>query len=107
MDEEFVVINGINGATGGYLLPPIAPQDLGRIALGEKWDKSHLEELEWRKRQVEDEANFALKSGLDPQDLSQAGWGVIFPAQWDQKTQMAVYEAFSELLNHRRSQAGF
>jgi len=106
MDEEFVVINGINGATGGYLLPPIAPQDLGRIALGEKWDKSHLEELEWRKRQVEDEANFALKSGLDPQDLSQAGWGVIFPAQWDQKTQMAVYEAFSELLNHRRSQAG-
>lgn len=106
MENDSVVINGINGATGGYLLPPIAAQDLGRIALGEKWNKDHLDELEWRKRQVEDEAHFALKSGLDAQNLSQAGWGVIFPAQWDQKTQMSVHEAFSELLNHRRSQAG-
>jgi hypothetical protein len=62
MENDLVVINGINGATGGYLLPPIAAQDLGRIALGEKWNKDHLDELEWRKRQAEDEAHFALKS---------------------------------------------
>jgi hypothetical protein len=105
MNDEYLYFNGINGASGGYLLPPIKPEELGRIALGQKWDKSHMDELNWRREQVE-EATFALKAGLNPQDLAQAGWGVVFPAAWDSKTQAAISEALSDLLKLRRTQAG-
>ncbi len=105
MDDDLLYFNGINGATGDYLLPPMSPEDLGRIALGEKWDPALFNELKFRRSQVE-EATFALKAGLDPQDLMQAGWGVIFPAAWDPATVAAVREALSELLAQRKAQAG-
>ena len=105
MDDDLLYFNGINGATGGYLLPPMSPEELGRIALGEKWDPVLFNELKFRRSQVE-EATFALKAGLDPQDLMQAGWGVIFPAAWDPAIVAAVQEALSELLAQRKTQAG-
>ena len=48
MSEEFV-FNGINGATGDYLLPPLSPKALSEIARREALDpklKAELEELE-------------------------------------------------------------
>ncbi len=40
-----LVFNGINGATGEYLLPEKTPQEIARIVLGEKITKDHLSEL--------------------------------------------------------------
>ncbi len=45
MDDDLLYFNGINGATGDYLLPPMSPEELGRIALGEKWDPALFNEL--------------------------------------------------------------
>ncbi|MES1243462.1 MAG: hypothetical protein ABUT39_17770 [Acidobacteriota bacterium] len=100
MATDLWVFNGIDGDKGDYLLPPMTPRDLSRIALGERLDPALQRELENRRRQ--DEPSYGVKAGLDPRDLAQAGWGVVFADDADP----AVREALSELLDLRRSQAG-
>ena len=81
MNTGLVTFNGISGADGRYLLPPMAPEDLGRIALGQPWKHEHLEDL--RSRHQETPSTWALRPDRDNQKLSEAGWGVIFPADAD------------------------
>ena len=99
MDER-VFVNGVNGATGGYLLPPLAPRDISAAARGDPVDEDQLGELRWRHRQ-HDEATFAPREGVDPMDLAASGWGVVFAHDADP----AVREALEPLLDHRRRQA--
>ena len=40
MATDKLVFNGINGATGDYLLSNLTPQEVGRLARGEKLDPS-------------------------------------------------------------------
>jgi hypothetical protein len=103
INSELLVFNGIDGTTGDYLVPPLPPQTLARIAMGEEW--TNLSELDYRRKQQE-EAQFVIEEGRDPNDLAQAGWGVIFAADADPKVNAAIREALSELLEHRKRQAG-
>jgi triacylglycerol esterase/lipase EstA (alpha/beta hydrolase family) len=99
--ERWVYSNGINGSTGDYLLPPLSAADVAAVARGEKLDPRRVRELKWwiqRRRQ----ATLGPKEGVNPKDLAQAGWGVIFAYGADP----AVREALTELLEHRRKQAG-
>lgn len=105
MDGEQVFFNGIDATSGDYLLPAMSAEAVGKLALGERWDKVHLKELS-RRIQKKQERTLALKAGLDPLRLEEAGWGVIFPAWWDDRLQSAVQEALSELLDRRKEQAG-
>jgi hypothetical protein len=99
MDER-VFVNGVNGATGGYLVPPLAPEDISAVARGDPIDRGHLGELRWwHRRSVE--AAFAPREGVDPRNLGEAGWGVVFAHDADR----AVYEALAPLLAHRKRQA--
>src|SRR5215472_6237903 len=100
MSTELLVFNGIDGASGDYLLPPMSPQDLSKIARGEPLDPQHLNELKWRHRQAT-EAHLGVKEGVDPKNLAETGWGVIFAHNLDP----AVREALHELLEHRQKQA--
>ncbi len=52
MSDEKLVFNGINGATGGYLLPEMTPEQISKIAQGEPLDKPLLKELTWRHQQA-------------------------------------------------------
>jgi hypothetical protein len=99
-EQDLLFFNGINGSTGDYLLPPMTPEQLSRIALSERFDEDQLEDIELKIRQKK-ETGFAPIEGVDPKDLAQTGWGVIFAYQADP----AIREALSELLDHRKKQA--
>lgn len=100
MQTDPFVFNGIDGETGEYLLPAMTAQVVAAHATGES-DTAHQNEL--KARRIRDtEKTFALAEGLDPKDLAQAGWGVIFANNAD----VRVRDALKELLDHRRQQAG-
>jgi len=100
MSTELLHFNGIDGATGDYLLPPLTAHQIAALARGEKLDPQHLQELKfWHQRASE--AMLAPIAGVDPTKLDQTGWGVIFAHGADP----AVREALRELLEHRRQQA--
>ena len=102
MDETLLHFNGIDGASGEYLLPPQSAKDISAVARGEPLDAAHLEFLK-RWWQQTSEAQFAPTSNVDPGDLSSAGWGAIFAT--DVTTESPVYRALAPLLEHRRGQA--
>ncbi|RNC67545.1 MAG: hypothetical protein ED859_14215 [Desulfuromonadales bacterium] len=100
MNPETLYFNGINGTSGDYLLSPMTPEEIVRIALGEELSPDQLNELKWRKFQAT-AAHFGVKYGVDPTSLAEAGWGVIFTHDADP----AIRQALSELLDYRRAQA--
>lgn len=92
-------VNGLNGAGGGYLLPPLTPAAVSTLARGEQLDAEERRELAGRY-----EAAVGRYLGIvdaDPTDLGQAGWGVVFAEGADP----SVREALAPLLDHRRRQA--
>lgn len=101
MSPESVVFNGINGSTGRYLSEGMTTETVIEMAQGKRPDKKYVKELgdylEVRGRQPA-----GVIAGVDPTDISQAGWGVIFAHDEDE----AVKAALRELLDFRREQAG-
>ncbi|WP_138500247.1 C25 family cysteine peptidase [Nostoc sp. PA-18-2419] len=93
--------NGIDGASGEYLLPPLTPEQVSKIAQGEEFDPIELSELKSKNSQVKKEdTDFAPMEGVDPKNLAETGWGVIFAYNADP----AIKEALKELLEHRQRQ---
>ena len=100
MELDPLCFNGINGASGEYLLPPQPAEVISAIARNEPLDPRHLDELKrWWQRIGE--AHLAPVEGADPKDLAQVGWGVIFAYDTDP----AIREALTPLLEHRKAQA--
>ncbi len=100
MNPDFLVFNGIDGTTGGYSLPPMLPSDLSALAQGQSLDPRHLSELKAKYLQST-ESHYGASEGIDPKNLAETGWGVIFAFNGDP----AVREALGELLTHRKKQA--
>ncbi len=101
MSSEKLIFNGI-GPDGNYLLPEMTPEQMIQVIKGEPLDKAYMKELSTYYQMYFANQHHGPKEGVDPKDLAQSGWGVIFP----QETEPAIYEALQELLTHRRAQAG-
>ena len=99
VSDTDLVLNGISGTTGAYLLPNIAVADIAAVARGEPRDKSHEDDL--RERHAGAAAHLGLGS-WDPQDLAEAGWGVVFASD----ASAEIIEALRPLLSLRQQQAG-
>lgn len=84
--DEKVTFGGLDGASGGYCLPPCGFDSLPDLLRG------------FRPRGI----SRILKAGLDPLDLGEAGWGVVWPSE----TPDAVRDALAPLLSRRHEQAG-
>jgi hypothetical protein len=100
VDQEQLVFNGIDATTGAYLQSPISVGNASLLARGEALDSAHVAELKARQER-ESQGHYGTIEGVDPKDLAQTGWGVIFPADYDP----AIREALAPLLDLRRSQA--
>jgi hypothetical protein len=93
--------NGINGATGDYLLPPLRPRQVALLAANALLSLEEAEELKWWWARLR-EPHLAPMHGVDADELSETGWGVIFAPELTE----AEKEALAPLLALRREQAG-
>ena len=104
MAEQLWQFSGVNGATGGYSLPPLSTAALDALirtgtlppAAGAHWSDLQL------RLQLLNRQQLGVKEGVDATDLASAGWGVIFPEAVDP----AVVAALAPLLRWRQTQAG-
>ncbi len=103
MDPEPLILNGINGATGDYLLPSLTTRDISKVAQGEKLDPALLQELRQRWTQAS-QPHFGVRELAmgDAAQLASSGWGVVFANDADP----AIREALAPLLDRRKAQAG-
>ena len=106
MSADELVFNGIDGRDGSYLLPPLHTAALAQVAMGQRLPTAELDELQLKLGQ---EFDYPLKESIDPDDLSQAGWAVVFPfvckASAAARRQASIRDALAPLLDYRRSQA--
>jgi len=106
MIDDTLVFNGIDGRTGAYLLPSIDVAQLARIALGHAPSATERDEVDLR---LAVDIDYPLREGEDPDDLSQAGWAIVFPfvrkGSEAASHQAAIREALGPLLALRRAQA--
>ncbi len=96
-EETKLFFNGINGVSGDYELPPMTPHQLAQVVSGEEVDEGFLSELKQRR-----EAHWTVREGVDPTDIGKSGWGIVMAYNADP----AIRETLSELLEHRKRQAG-
>lgn len=104
-----VALNGIDGSTGEYLMPPLTTARIAALARGGRHDATELRELRDKTRLPIDMA-FPMIEGADAGDLGQAGWAAVFPAtargSAEARRQAEIREALAPLLELRRAQAG-
>lgn len=87
MPGEHLLFNGVDGATGAWLRPPVPIAQLARGA----------RRLQVRRGPVPRR----LRDDVDPRDLARTGWGVI----WGPDATPEIRRALAKLLRHRQSQA--
>jgi hypothetical protein len=106
MPDEFIYANGIDALTGEPLLPPLNAPQLADLAQGRPLPAAEMNELRTGVRwQFGEDTPKGVIAGVDPNDLAQAGWGVIF-AFADRERVPAIREALDPLLRLRQAQAG-
>jgi hypothetical protein len=99
MESETVYVNGIDGVTGKYLIPPMSVAELAALARGEPrdaWLTSWVKNIAWRLK----EAFLGLPIDVDPTRIAQAGWAVVFAAN----APAEMRDALEPLIAHRRTQ---
>ena len=103
---QLLVCNGIDATTGDYLMKDMDVRQLASIATGGRLEGDEIADLQHKSRRAR-QTNYAVVEGVDPNDLAQAGWAVVFPAASDDAAarQAAIRDALAPLLAHRRAQA--
>lgn len=94
-EEELVYFNGINAETGTYTLDPQPVENIAKIAKTSE-QEPNIEDLKQKKQNQA----FPVIADVDPSNLSQTGWAVMFARNEDP----AVKDALKPLLDHRQKQ---
>lgn len=106
IDELFS--NGLNARTGSYLLQPLPPLVVAKIARGEPLDPEEIRDLRLRR---DNDRNRSFTHGADDleEKIEDVGWGVLFPfarpGSPAARRQAAILDALKPLIDLRREQA--
>jgi hypothetical protein len=100
-DDQGCVFNGIDGATGEYLMPPSTPRRLAELARREPRLGSTASRGASRGAPAPRGRDRGVEEDVDARDLAQTGWAVVFAPSIDGE----VREALQPLLDWRRGQA--
>jgi hypothetical protein len=98
-DDFILSLNGIDAATGGYLVPPLSVDEAAAIVRGDaRPDKSTSS---WLKRvwRTLTQPHLGLPHDVDPASVAQAGWAIVF----HEHESDAVKTALEPLIAHRRT----
>src|SRR5262245_3708687 len=74
--DELIIVNGIDGVTGQYLLEPMTLAEATAQARGRRPPDEHKEPLAATAERLAAGAFEALPFGKDPNNLKDVGWGV-------------------------------
>ncbi len=107
---DTLVFNGVDGVNGGYLIPPLSLEEFADVvAQSPQPDGEELEHLQEVATQAKEGAYLPV-SGIDCNNLAQAGWAVIFPHTVPgtpaHERVLEIRAALAPLLDLRRAQAG-
>jgi hypothetical protein len=97
MNEELIYFNGINGATGKYLVAPRSLADLAGLARREPPQAPGLAGLFKRIANMLRRRFLALPFDVDPCQIAQTGWALVFAPD----TPAEVRAAVQPLIDHR------
>src|SRR5947209_6433350 len=99
MHEQQIYVNGIDGATGRYLVEPLSLSDAIAAARSKPSATGQAGQLE-RLRGVLHSPFMGLPRGIDPTDVTRSGWGIVFARDCSDD----VRRALEPLIAHRRGQ---
>jgi hypothetical protein len=97
--DEPIYLNGIDGATGNYLIPPMQPGEAAQFAVVSQPDSQTAGVLKSLSQQAS-QAHLGVSFSRDPVKLTESGWCVVF----HQAEDPAVKAALAPLIEHRRRQ---
>jgi hypothetical protein len=98
---ELAYANGIDATTGARLLAPMDAAEAAAAARDETVDRQRLGALAKASSALSTN-HLGLPFDVDPQDIAQAGWGIVFHADESE----AVKAALEPLIERRRTQSG-
>ena len=99
---ELVTFNGLDGDSGGYLFPSVPLDELAAAARGAELDTPYIRLMRRRDNAAQDPHLGPMFTVRDPDDLAQAGWGLLTTAD----TAPDVLAALRPLTDLRREQTG-
>lgn len=106
--DNLVLINGINGATGDYLVSPISVKDAAQAMRDFKPDdedaakEKSIEVI----RQKAQQKTFGLPDFVEPEDLDETGWAIVFHKDEDPKVKAALKRLYDHRLKMIRDEFG-
>jgi hypothetical protein len=101
-DPNKIYINGINGVTGEYLVPPVDPAGVPALLKKEADERPVPDQVSQKADQITNQV-FALPLAVTPEDPASAGWGIIFVENEDNSIREALLQS---LVQHRKAKYG-
>jgi hypothetical protein len=98
-DDALLYPNGVDATTGDYLVEPMMTAQVASAARAERADSERVAALTKVKDALKSE-HLGLPFDVDPLNISQAGWAIVFQKDED----AAVKAALQPLIEHRSGQ---
>lgn len=97
--EDMVMVNGIIGDTGDYLVPPVSIAEVANLMRAQKPtdDEAARDKAVKRRQAKSGQEVLGLPQGVDPSDFWDTGWAIVFHKDEDAE----VKKALRPLFDHR------